>query len=323
MPTMPEPRFISGERLGRLLCGRDAVDALETGFSGPSRARMEEAPRVVLEHPSGEFLVMPATGLEGAGAKLISVVPDNVDRGMPLINGVYVLFARETLLPETLIDGGALTRLRTAAVSALAARHLAPPGSRRLVVFGAGIQAEAHIGVISEVLPIDEVTVVARSPRSARVVDLLARIRERGIDARLGRPDDVGRADVVCTCTPSRTPVFEGRLVKPGALVCAIGAYRPDLRELDFDLLGRALIVVETRESALKEAGDLIQALDAGVLVGPGFAHEIGELLAGTVTRRSAEQVCVFKSVGIPIEDLIVARAAADRLGDDPSVTDN
>ncbi len=313
---MPEPQFISAERLEELLPGVAAVDALEAGFSGSSRALTREAPRVVLEHPSGEFMVMPAAGPQGAGAKLISVVAGNLERGMPLINGVYVLFSRETLLPETLIDGGALTRLRTASVSALAARHLAPPDSRRLVVFGAGVQAEAHIGAMSEVLPIEEVTIVDKPPESARAADLVGRIGERGLDARVGRPDDVGGADVVCTCTPSSAPVFESRLLAPGVLVCAIGAYRPDLRELDSDLIDRAAIVVETREAAREEAGDLIQAIDADLLEGSGFAYELSEVLAGTVARRTAEQACVFKSVGIPMEDLIVARAAADQLGE-------
>ncbi|HEU4598402.1 MAG TPA: hypothetical protein VFS26_01520, partial [Solirubrobacterales bacterium] len=135
------PVYVSGAELHSLLGGAAAVDALEAGFLARAEAGASEAPRVVLEHDQGDFLLMPAAGPEGAGAKLVTVVPGNPGRGLPLINGIYVLFSRENLQPELLIDGGSLTRLRTAAVSALATRHLARPESRRLVVFGAGAQA--------------------------------------------------------------------------------------------------------------------------------------------------------------------------------------
>jgi len=306
--------FISAPHLKELLPGAAVVGALEAGLRSRSRSEIDPLPRLVLERAGSEFLLMPAIGPEGAGAKLVSVVPENPGRELALINGLYVLFSRETMIPEALIDGAALTRLRTAAVSALAARHLARVDSRRLVVFGAGAQAEAHIEILKDVFPIEQVTVIGSSPHSPRAAALTERLLRDGTDAAVGSASDVRFADLVCTCTTSREPLFDSALLAPGAHVCAVGAYKPEMCELDLRLFETALVVVETRSAALKEAGDLIQALDAGVLREADFAHEVIDLLGGEVHRRTPGQVSVFKSVGLPLEDLIVARAAVDRL---------
>jgi ornithine cyclodeaminase/alanine dehydrogenase-like protein (mu-crystallin family) len=309
------PQYISGPDLQALLPGPAAVEALEAGFL--SRANGGGAPdarRAVLDHELGSFLLMPAVGPEGAGAKLVTAVPTNLDRGLPLIDGLYVLFSRDALVPELLLDGAGLTALRTAAVSALAARHLARPGSHRLVLFGAGVQAEAHARLLRDVLPVEEVTIVGSSPASQRAAELRERLEADGFAAQLGTQADVAGADLVATCTTATEPVFDSALLSPGAHVTAVGSYKPSMRELDFDLCGRALLVVETLETAREEAGDLIQALAAGVLHGPDFAHELSDVLRGEVGRESEEQLTVFKSVGLPVEDLIVARAAAQRL---------
>jgi ornithine cyclodeaminase len=281
------------------------------------KARGEEtvgqADRIILEHEEGDFFVMPSTGPEGAGAKLVTLVPANGERGLPLLNGVYVLFSSDTLMPQAIIDGGALTALRTAAVSALAARHLSSAAGSRVAIFGAGAQAEAHAIVFSETLSVTEIDIIGR-PGGKRADALVTRLRGKGLDARAGSAEDVTDAELICTCTTSAVPVFDGSLVRPGTHVTAVGAYRPDRRELDDELLGRAMLVVETREAALKEAGELVHALATGALASPMLAHELQDVLAGRSRRTSSEQITVFKSVGLPIEDLIVARAAVDRL---------
>lgn len=269
---------------------------------------------MVVEHELGDVLLMPASGPEGAGAKLVSVVPSNPERELPLINGIYVLFSRDGLIPELLIDGAGLTQLRTAAVSAIAARRLARPDTRHMVVFGAGAQAEAHVRVLREVLPIEEVTIVAAAPHSPRAARLAEALRATGLSARVGHRDQVGDADLVCTCTNSDAPVFDSSLLGRGAHVSAVGAYKPGMRELDLALFEHALLVVETRDAALKEAGEIIDALEADVLQEPDFAHELTSLLRGEVQRSTPEQISVFKSVGLPVEDLVLARAVADRL---------
>lgn len=312
--TEASPRYISSAELHALLPGAAAVDALEAGFLARAADAAPEEPRAVLHHEQGDFLSMPAVGAEGAGAKLVSVVPANPERGLPLINGLYVLFSPDSLVPELLIDGPGLTRLRTAAVSALGARHLARAESSRAVIFGAGAQGEAHARIVGEVLPIEEVTIVGSSPGSPRAAELVERLRADGIEARVGAPEDVGEADVVFTCTTATAPVFDSALLAPGSHVGAVGSFKPTMRELDFELLARALLVVETLEAAGEEAGDLIQALEAGALQGPAFAAELIAVLRGEVRREAPEQVTVFKSVGLPSEDLIVARAAANRV---------
>jgi ornithine cyclodeaminase/alanine dehydrogenase-like protein (mu-crystallin family) len=318
--TVGRPPYLDQWQLAKTLPLSGAIDALEQGLAALGEQPLQVTPRTALSMPrdgaraQGEMLLMPAFGPQGAGAKLVTICPENPDRGLPRIQGLYVLFSQASLSPELLIDGSALTNLRTAAVSALATRHLAREDSRRLVVFGAGVQASAHVEAMRAVLPIETVTIVASSPASARGHELVARLRGADIEASAGTPDSVAGADVVCTCTTSASPVFNGAAVVRGTHINAIGAYRPDLRELDGSLLARSTIFVETREAALAEAGDILQAIAAGQLPDDDFAYELTDVIAGRARRSSDDQITVFKSVGVAVEDLIIARAVADRL---------
>jgi ornithine cyclodeaminase/alanine dehydrogenase-like protein (mu-crystallin family) len=286
-----------------------AIDALEAAFARP----LPDTPaRTFLPTDTGDLGVMPAAGEQGAGVKLVTIIPGNPGRGLPLIHGVYVLFAPGTGEVEGVIDGGALTGLRTAAVSGVATRHLARADARHLVIFGAGTQAHAHLDAMVAVRPVGRVTVVSRT--AARAESLAGAARERGLEARLGDPSAVAEADIVCTCTTSDAPLFDGRELAAGAHVNAVGTYRPDARELDAATLARAArVVVETRAAALEEAGDVVLALREGALSIDGVA-ELGEVVADRV-RREPSDVTVFKSVGMAFEDLVVARAALDAVG--------
>jgi ornithine cyclodeaminase/alanine dehydrogenase-like protein (mu-crystallin family) len=264
-------------------------------------------PRAHLDVPGGELLLMPAHARAGVGVKLVTLAPGNPPRGLPFIHGAYVLFDGDTLAPEALLDGTALTTIRTAAVSALATDRLARPDAARLVVFGAGAQARAHAVAISAVRPIASVAIVNRTRERAEA--LVAELRSAGMDAAVAGPGAVADADIVCTCTPSEAPLFDGALLPAGAHVNAIGAYRPDLRELDDAAMGRARVVVETRAAALAEAGDVVQAAAAGVL-DTGALIELCAVVRGDAGRERDDEVTVFKSVGLALEDLAVARAA-------------
>ncbi len=298
-----------------------AIDALSEALSAARTHPLEVAPRAIVPisgdgvHPRDEMLMMPAAGPEGAGAKIVTIARANPERDLPLIQGAYVLFSKVGFSPELMIDAAALTGLRTAAVSALVTQHLARSDSSRLVVFGAGAQAEAHVEAMQAVLPISTVTIVASSPTSTRARALIGKLQAAGVDARAGAPNAVRDADVVCTCTTSTIPVFDGDLLAAGAHVNAIGAYRPDMCEVDGSLLARAKLVVDTRQAALAEAGDILAAIARHHLPEQGFAHELTDVVCGRVTRRSDAEITVFKAVGLAIEDLILARAAADRLG--------
>lgn len=258
----------------------EAADALEAAL----RAGLDpEAapPRASLPVGEGELLVMPAAVGGHAAVKLVTVGPRE-----PRVQGVCVVFDADTLAPVAVLDGIALTTLRTAAVSALAVRRLAAPDARRAVVFGRGPQGHAHAEAVRAVRPVERVDVLGRE---APERDAL-----------------VAAADVVCCCTTAREPLFDGALVRDDACVVAIGSHEPDAREVDAPLVRRSTVVVESRASALREAGDVIAAgLGGDALV------TLGELVAGAPV--PAGRPRLFKSTGMAWEDAVVASAVLAR----------
>ena len=284
----------------------EAIDALEAAFSDNEPPESPQRTHVSTE--DGMLLLMPAHGHAGTGVKIVTVAPDNPERGLPLIHGAYVLFAPGTMELEAVVDGAALTGLRTAAVSGLATRYLAGDAARSLVIFGAGAQANTHLDAMMAACPIESVTVVSRSSEPAEA--LAQRARVMGLDGRAGDPSAVATADIVCTCTTSSEPLFDGDLLPPGAHVNAVGAFEPHARELDEATVVRGRVVVEDRAAALEEAGDLIIPLRAGAIDERHIVADLRELVAGTKVRTSTDDVTVFKSVGLALEDLAVARAA-------------
>lgn len=308
---MTDLPYVDAAALSELLPMGSAVDALEAAFGDGS---IPEAPlRSHVETEAGTLLVMPATGRQGAGVKVVTVTPDNPGRDLPLIHGLYVLFAPRTQLARVAIDGAALTALRTGAVSGLATRYLAREDAARLVLFGAGVQARAHLEAMRAVRPVERVTVVSRTAARAEALADLARAMH--LEAAAGDPDAVAEADLVCTCTTSPTPVFDGARLAPGTHVNAVGAYTPEARELDEETIRRARVVVETREAAMAEAGDVLIPMSTGAIDASHVVADLAEVVGGASVRSSAQDVTVFKSVGVAFEDLVIAGAVADRLG--------
>jgi ornithine cyclodeaminase/alanine dehydrogenase-like protein (mu-crystallin family) len=302
-------RVVDAERLRVGLSITAAIDALEDGFR-------EEDPdatapvRSTLETTSGSLLVMPARGARGVGVKLVTLSPANPARGMPFVHAAYVLFDPATQAPEALFDGAALTALRTGAVSGLATRHLANPTAERLVLFGAGVQAAAHLEAMAAVRPLRSVVVVSRNPARAR--ELAMQARTLGLDGSVGSPEAVADADIVCTCTTATTPLFEGHRLGDGAHVNAIGAYLPDTREVDTDTVRRARVAVETRAVAFAEAGDLLIPIAEGIVTADHVLADLREIVKGAVVRSGPTDITLFTSVGMAFEDLVVARAALE-----------
>ena len=303
-----ELRVIGAEELRARLPMEAAVDALEEAFrtldpgSGPLRTHVET--------PAGTLLLMPAFGEAGVGVKLVSLTPSNPERGLPFIHASYVLFDAETQAPEAVLDGSALTALRTAAVSGLATRFLSGEDAHHLVLFGAGVQARSHLDAMCGVRPVTDLVVVSRSREPADA--LVEEGRRRGLTARRGKPEAVGEADLICTCTTAEEPLFDGSSLKPGAHVNGVGSYRPETRELDSETVRRARVVVETREVALTEAGDLLIPIEEGIIQADHIVADLTEMVRGAAVRRSPEDVTLFKSVGMAFEDLVVARAIVD-----------
>jgi ornithine cyclodeaminase/alanine dehydrogenase-like protein (mu-crystallin family) len=291
--------------LARALPMAGAIDALEAGFrrplaTGPLRTHVDTAP--------GSLLVMPATGESGTGVKLVTLTPGNPAAGRPLIHAMYVLFDPVTQAPRAVLDGGALTALRTGAVSGLATRFLARPDASELAVFGAGVQARSHVTAMRAVRPIARVTVIGRD--ADRASGFVTELRADGLDAATGDATAVETADIVCTCTTSDTPLFDGNRLRGGAHVNAVGAYLPTTRELDTAAVARGRVVVETREVAMAEAGTILLPIAEGAVGPDHVVADLAEVVGGAAVRRGAADVTVFVSVGAAFEDLIVAAAA-------------
>lgn len=294
--------LIDGEGLRRRLPMRAAIDALEIAFGQdlPSLS-----PRTHEVTSDGALFLMPAAGPQGVGVKLITLTEANRSRGLPFIQGVYVLFRAGTQEPEAVFDGAAMTALRTGAVSGLATRLLAREDAHRLVVFGSAVQARSHVEAVRAVCKVDDVVVVSPTPAHARAF-------AREVGGRTGTAEDVREADVVCTCTPSAVPLFDGAWLPDGVHVNAIGAYTPVTRELDSAAMARGRLVVETREVAMAEAGDLLLAIEDGAIGPQHVQADLQEAVRGKQVRRSPSDITIFKSVGMAFEDLVIARAAAD-----------
>ena len=303
---------MSGPALARALPMADAIDALERAFAAET---LPEAPlRSHLDTPNGTLLLMPSFGVHGVGVKLVTLTPSNPERELPFINAAYVLFDAERQVLRAVFDGAPLTALRTAAVSGLATRYLARPDARRLVIYGAGVQARSHLEAMRAVRSIEEVVVVGRRRPDGNVDDLVGRAVAAGLSARVGEPGAERGADLVCTTTTSVEPVLFGEGLPAGVHVNAVGAYTTAMRELDGAAVAKAKVVVETRDAAAAEAGDLALAVHEGAIGPDHVVADLHELVTGTPVRTSGDDVTLFKSVGVAFEDLVVASAALERL---------
>jgi ornithine cyclodeaminase/alanine dehydrogenase-like protein (mu-crystallin family) len=277
--TLP---FVSAADVERGLDASAAADALEAALLAGLDPEAEP-PRGVVELDHGQLLVMPSAAGGHPAVKVITAGGD------PRVQGVCVVFDGATLAPAALVDGIALTNLRTPAVSLLAVRRLARRDARRLVVFGRGPQAHAHVEAVRAIRPIDQVDVLGRD-RGA-VDDLIA------------------AADIICCCTTAREPLFDGGLVADHATIVAIGSHEPDAREIDDALCRRATVVVESRASALREAGEIVSALASGATTEDGLVT-LAELVRSDATP-AEDHPRLFKSTGMAWEDAVVAAALA------------
>lgn len=263
----------------------------------------DDPARQSVDAGAGHLLLMPSTLGGSVGVKIASVSPENPGKGLPRIQALYLLMDAATLTPRALVDGSALTVIRTPATTAVAVDRLADPEAARLVVFGSGPQAIDHVVAFSKIRTLTDIRLVGRNPE--RTAPAIARLAELGIAATLGAPEDVAEADIVLCATSAKDPVFDGALIKNGACVAAMGSHEADRRELPGDLLARSLVVVEDHETALREAGDVIMAAAEGNLDTDSL-QGLAELVRGSVVR-DASRPNVFKGTGMSWQDLAVA----------------
>jgi ornithine cyclodeaminase/alanine dehydrogenase-like protein (mu-crystallin family) len=310
--------LLDEQRLRALVPMTSAIVALEAALYDGSAPGVAPARTAVLT-TAGQVLLMPAATSRFVGVKLVTVAPHNGQLGLPRVQGVYVLMDAVSLTPLALVDGVTLTSLRTPATSAVALRHLAPHRPVKLVVIGTGPQGYGHVEAVQAVRPVTQVTVVGRD--RSRAEDLARWCQQRGLPAHVIAGSDlpdrlegpIREADVVVCATTARWPVFEGRWLQDDAAVVAVGSHQPDSREVDSDLVLRSTVIVETRDTALREAGDIMIPIRDGDCGQDVIAAELGELVRGLV-RVPSDRPRLFKSTGEGWEDLVVAAAAYDRL---------
>jgi ornithine cyclodeaminase len=305
-------KIVSAEAVAKAAPYRDIVEALREAF------RQDIATPVRHHHeisPVSTLLLMPAWSKAFTGLKTVVAKADNAAKGLPTITASYLLIDNATGATVAMIDGTELTRRRTAAASALAADYLVRKDASTMVMVGAGALGAHFIRAHRAVRPIERVSIYNRSPGKAEA--LAREFAGEGIEARAVSDLElaVREADIVSCATTSTVPIVKGAWLKPGAHVDLAGAFKPTMRETDGEAVGRARVYVDTREGALSEAGDLLQARDEGTFRMEDIAGDLFDLCRGKVSgRKDDREITLFKSCGTAIEDLATAAMVYSRV---------
>jgi len=289
-----EPLHLNEEQVRQHLRMEDLIPAMEKALIDFSAGKVTQPVRSVINvDPPGGFLgPMPALTADGLGLKAVTFYPSNAERGIPTHMATIFLVDPETGRPLGVMDGRLITEMRTAAVSAAATKLLAPRDAKVLAILGSGVQARSHAESLRLVRNFDEIRVWSRTPAHAKRFAEEFGAKATSVEAA------VRGADVVVTATNSRMSILRGAWLKPGCHVNAIGACRPNWRELDDEAMAK-VVFVDSREGATKESGDVI-------LSGATIYSELGEALAGKVPLR-ADETTIFKSLGMAVEDIAAA----------------
>ena len=287
------PLFLDEDQVRRHLRMEQLIPAMEKALIDFSAGRVTQPVRSVIpvNPPGGFFGLMPALA-DGLGVKIVTFYPPNADRGIPTHMATIFLVDPETGAPLAMMDGRLITEMRTAAVSAVATKLLAPEDARVLAILGSGVQARSHMEALALVGHFEEVRVWSRSENHAK--KFAEEIGGKAMPAAAAVED----ADVVVVVTSATTPVLQGAWLKPGCHVNAVGACRPDWRELD-DAAMANVVFVDSKEAAMKESGDII-------LSGARIHGELGEALAGKI-ESPRNETTIFKSLGMAVEDITAA----------------
>ncbi len=286
--------FLNEEHVRQHLRMADLIPAMEKALIDFSADKVTQPVRSVIKvDPPGGFLgLMPALTPDGLGLKTVTFYPANATRGIPTHMATIFLVDPQTGTPLAIMDGRLITEMRTAAVSAAATKLLAPPDAKVLAILGSGVQAHSHAEALRLVRNFEEIRVWSPTREHAE------RFAKEVGAAAMSAEDAVRGADVIITVTNSQTAMLKGSWLKSGCHVNAVGACRPDWRELDDEAMTN-VVFVDSREGAMKESGDVI-------LSGAEIYAELGEALAGKVSSR-ANEITIFKSLGMAAEDIAAA----------------
>jgi ornithine cyclodeaminase len=307
-----ELRIFSAADVRQALPMAEAIGAMKTGYAQLSAGQVQAPLRTHLAvTETDSTLIMPFYAPEGGalGLKVVSVFGSNPPRGFPLIHALVFVVDAATGQPQALIEGSALTAIRTGAASGAATDILSRPDATTVAIFGSGVQARRQLEAVCTVRPIERVTVYTLDGAEAFVQEMAGygpvpktiQIANSPVEAVRG-------ADIICTATTSSTPVFDGHDLTPGCHINGIGSFTPNMQEIDAKTVQRSLVVVDSREAALAEAGDLIIPLNMGLITRDHIGTELGEVINGTKPGRKDEsQITFFKSVGVAVQDAMAA----------------
>lgn len=304
----------------RAVLSMDAlIDAMETALNAFSAGGVRQPLRSVVEVGQGHafFGSMPAYVERPAalGTKLVTVYHSNLDRGLPSHLATIVLLDPETGGLQAILDGRYITEARTAAASAVSTKYLARPDARVLGIIGSGVQARSHLEALLRVRSFERIQIWSRDPKhvAAFIDDTAPQIAAQLVPASSAR-DAVQGADVIALVSAAREPVVRREWIAEGTHLCAVGACRPDRREMDTALVRDARVYVDSVAGALAEAGDLVIPIREGAIDASHIVAEVGNVVGGRAKgRRSATEITVFKSLGMAVEDVAAARLAWER----------
>jgi len=309
-------RIISKEDIHRVVSMAQAIDLVKEAFAQLSQGLADVPLRAQLgvARNEGTVLFMPAYlhGTDSLGLKIVSVFPQNQDKGIPTIHALVTVVDAETGLPLAVMDGTHLTALRTGAASGAATDLLARDDARVAAVFGTGVQGRTQLEAVCEVREIEKAWIYDLKPEACERYAEEMSARGGRIPAEIAiassASEAVREADIICTATTSPTPVFEDDDVTPGTHINAAGAYTPETREIPEGTIQRARLFVDSREACWDEAGDLIIPRSKGLIAEDDIQAELGELVSGVKPGRSNDQeITFFKSVGNAVQDVAVA----------------
>lgn len=316
-----ELRILNAQEVRAALPMPAAIAAMKDAFTQVARGDVVLPLRTQIEVSGheGVAVIMPAyaAGSEALAVKVVAVYPGNSRLGLPTIHGAVLVMEAATGRPVALLEGGTLTAIRTGAASGAATDLLARPDASVAAIIGSGVQARTQLEAICTVRSISEVRVYSADRAEAErfVYDMASK---GSVPANVRIVEDaaaaVTGAGIICTATTSKTPVFPAAALSPGCHINAIGAYRPDMQEIDMAVVQRALLVVDQRAAALAEAGDILIPLQQGAIDESHIYAELGAIASGQKAGRTDhEQITLFKSVGLAVQDAVAAAAALER----------
>lgn len=309
--------LLGGSDLRRVLPMVDAIDTMKKAFEAFSTgiANVPQRLSVPVGCEDAVMLVKPAVlPGEGLGAKLVSVFPGNRELGRPVVSGAVLLLDPSTGEPIALCDGTYLTAWRTGAASGAATDLLARENAERAALVGCGAQGRTQALAIDTVRNLEKLAVFDRDPRQVErfAAEMAGELRTRIVGCATIE-EAIDDAEIICTATTSSSPVFDDRLVSAGAHINGVGSFTPAMRELETATIARAKVVVDSRDAAIAEAGELINAVERGQ-TDPGSWAELGEVVAGSAPgRQHVNEVTFFKSVGLAVQDIATASLAVKR----------